>query len=399
MLKKKQNKLKKICIDARFYGPVGKGLGRYTQEVVDGILALDKNNKYIIFLSRDNYEGFKVDSDRVKKILIKSRWYSLMEQIELPFKLLKEQVDLVHFPHFNVPIFCPVKFVVTIHDLILTKYPTIRASTLGPIKYWFKHLGYRMVISQAIKKAKKIIAVSLFTKNDIISNFKVASEKIILSYEGVVEFSKETKKVNFRNQINVDKDKVRNVLICYNIKKPYLLYVGNAYPHKNLERLVQVFLEVKKECNELSLVLVGRPDYFYKQLKEYVLKINKEKDSIIFPGFVPDSELKVLYQNALAYVFPSLYEGFGLPPLEAMSVGCPVLASNASSLPEILGSAAIYFNAKDIENFKSKLNIMIADQRLREQLIKSGFEQVKRYSWSKCVKVTFGVYEEILKRK
>ncbi|MCX6800509.1 MAG: hypothetical protein NT091_05185, partial [Candidatus Falkowbacteria bacterium] len=142
MSQKYQNKIKVFGIDARFYGPVGKGLGRYTKEIVDRILAFDQVNNYVIFLSLDNYADFKILRSNVKKVLIKSRWYTLREQFELPLKIYQEKIDLMHFPHFNVPIFCPTKYIVTIHDLILTRYATVRATTLGPIKYIFKNLGY-----------------------------------------------------------------------------------------------------------------------------------------------------------------------------------------------------------------------------------------------------------------
>ena len=134
-----KKKIKKIGIDARFYGPVGKGLGRYTQEVVDNILAMDKENDYVIFLSKENFASFKSPNGRVKKVLVKARWYTLAEQTIMPYLVLKESLDLMHWPHFNVPILCPVKFIVTIHDLILTKFPTTRATALGPLFYRIKN--------------------------------------------------------------------------------------------------------------------------------------------------------------------------------------------------------------------------------------------------------------------
>ncbi|MCK4554625.1 hypothetical protein KAU19_06750, partial [Candidatus Parcubacteria bacterium] len=163
---------KRIGIDARFYGPIGKGLGRYTQEIVDNIIKIDTSagstpaggqaaqvkNEYVIFLNNNNFNQFVCGSDKVKKVLADVRWYSLSEQIKMPWLIWREHLDLMHFPHFNVPIFCPTKFIVTVHDLILTKFPTTRATALGPFLYKIKNWAYKAVIWLAVKRAKKIIA-------------------------------------------------------------------------------------------------------------------------------------------------------------------------------------------------------------------------------------------------
>ncbi|RMD59596.1 glycosyltransferase family 1 protein, partial [Candidatus Parcubacteria bacterium] len=315
---------KTIGIDARFYGPSGKGLGRYTQEIIHHLLALDKKNRYVIFLSRENFDLLDISPwPNARKVLTDVRWYSLAEQILMPFYIWREKVDLMHFHHFNVPIFTPTKFVVTIHDLILLRFPTVRASTLGPLFYWFKHFAYRLVISLAVRRAQKIIAVSHFTREDILRCFKVPPAKVKAVYEGVSEvFQTQEGRI----------EEIERQLRRYGVRRPFLLYVGNAYPHKNLERLLKVFVKVYQRHPNLQLVLVGKEDYFYTRLKQYAcrLKLWDERGAwaVAFPGYVPDSDLRLFYQEALAYVFPSLYEGFGLPPLEAMAQGCPVLSSN-----------------------------------------------------------------------
>ncbi len=393
----KTDNKKVIGIDARFYGPLGKGLGRYTQEIVDNIINKIDNPlkgkgvyKYVVFLSKENFKDFQTSNPNVKKILTNVRWYTLKEQLLMPFFILKEKVDLMHFPHFNVPIFCPTKFIVTIHDLILTKFPTPRASTLSPLLYKIKNFGYKIVILTAIKRSKKIITVSKFTQTDIAQQFNVPKNKIIVTYEGVAA--------------SITKEQSRDaqkVLLCYNIKKPFLLYVGNAYPHKNLERLIKNFIDIKNKYHELNLVLVGKEDYFYKRLKRYAHKIclgeKSLRDSIIFAGYVPDEDLKYFYQEALAYVFPSLYEGFGLPPLEAMSNGCPVISSNKASMPEILEEAALYFDPENDNEFKSIITKIINNKNLRERLITKGHEQIKKYNWLQCASQTFKLYQDILK--
>jgi glycosyltransferase involved in cell wall biosynthesis len=390
------NKAKTIGIDARFYGPLGKGLGRYIQEMVDNVIKIDTKNNYVIFLSPDNFDEFISTDGRIKKVVISARWYTLAEQLVVPFLIWREKIDLMHFPHFNVPILVPVKFVVTIHDLILTKFPTMRATTLSPWVYKIKNLAYKIIIALAVRRAKKVIAVSEFTKNDVVQKFKIKPENVIVTYEGVANLARGN------DSLFVKKLDDRKTLLSYNIVDNFILYVGNAYPHKNLESLLAVFLELHKKYLGLRLALVGREDYFYKRLKEIASSLNLWSEEVpdspvVFTGYVPDIELDVLYRQALFYVFPSLYEGFGLPALEAMVKGCPVASSNKASLPEILGEAALYFNPEDKADMFMKMDKMYSDQSLREVLIKKGHQQAKRYNWWECARQTFEVYENILK--
>ncbi len=389
-----------IGIDARFYGPVGKGLGRYTQEITDNIIKISQADSaaafdYVIFLSKNNFTKFNSDWPNVKKVLIEVPWYSLKEQLIMPFYIWREKIDLMHFPHFNVPIFTPTRFVVTIHDLILTHFPTLRATTLNPLFYRLKNLAYRTVISVAIRRAKKIITVSQFTKNDLISQFKVRANKIEVSYEGVANLAKG------RDSLFAVKLDNQEILEYYHITSDFLLYVGSAYPHKNLEILIRVFAKLHSERPEIRLVLVGRKDYFYRRLEDYARSLNLwQQDNInspvIFLGYVPDVQLEVLYREALAYVFPSLYEGFGLPPLEAMAKNCSVLSSDQASLPEVLGTAALYFNPESEASMKKQIERILDDYNLRERLIRAGQGQVKKYSWWECAHQTLEIYKQCL---
>lgn len=378
-----ENKIKKIGIDARFYGPIGKGLGRYTQEIVDNIIKLDRTNEYVVFLRRENFNSFNSDNPKVKKTLADIKWYGWAEQILLPFYIWRERPALMHFPHFNVPIFCPVKFVVTVHDLILIKFPTQRATTLAPLIYQIKNFFYKIVITLAVKRARKVLAVSEYTKKDMVRQFKIKSEKVVVTYEGVADFSLERPGAG----------NSADILMKYNITKPYLLYVGNAYPHKNLESLLRVHSAINQQAKNLKLVLVGKDDYFYHRLKQSAVN---QAGAVIFPGYAPDSDLKVLYTEASAYIFPSLYEGFGLPALEAMAFGLPVISSNKTCLPEILGDAAIYFNPENEAEMKEKIELVVKDENLRREMITRGLEQVKKYSWSECARKTLEVYKGIL---
>jgi hypothetical protein len=384
----------RIGIDARFYGPLGKGLGRYTQEVVDNVTALDTQNEYVVFLRKENFDDFECDGVRVKKVLADISWYGLAEQLIFPRLIARQKLDLMHFPHFNVPIFCPVRFVLTIHDLILINFPTVRATTLGPLIYKIKNLGYRAVINIAVKRAKKIIAVSEFTKNDLIKHFRIKADKIVVTYEGVARLDK-----GIEGEINPADD--QKILSAKFITKPYLLYIGNAYPHKNLEGLIRIFKKLLDREAEVQLVLVGKEDYFYERLKKLAgdlgLWRTNSPTPVIFAGFAPDAELRVFFRNGLGYVFPSFYEGFGLPPLEAMANGLPVVSSDKTSLPEILGNAALYFNPDEEEDVLKKLESIVSNEHLRGQLRVAGYEQAKKYSWNNCARQTLSIYDNILK--
>ncbi len=392
-------KRRTIGIDARFYGPLGKGLGRYTQEIVDNIIAItvDEPLNYIIFLSPENFDEFICSNENVHKELINSRWYTLAEQFEVPYKWWKNKIDLMHFPHFNVPFIKPGNYVVTIHDLILTKFPTHRASTLHPFVYWLKDKGYRLIISSAVKFAKKIITVSNFTKFDLIKQFKADGKKIEVTYEGVANLSKGN------DSLFVAKLDNQKTLDFYNIHLPFLLYIGNAYPHKNLEGLISAFAKLHIKRKDLRLVFVGKEDYFYNRVKDFA-KVNnlwqKENHNspVVFTGYVPDADLEALFQEADAYIFPSLYEGFGLPPLEAMAHGCPVISSNRASMPEILGSAALYFNPEDKDEIIEKVEQILNNPTEKERFINLGYEQVKKYSWWECALATSKIYQKVLEK-
>ena len=349
----------RIGIDARFYGPIGKGLGRYTQKLIENLEKIDEGNQYFVFLKKENFAEYVPQNKNFQKVLADFRWYGFAEQLKFPRLLKKYQLDLMHFPHFNVPIFYFGRFIVTIHDLILLNYPTIRSSTLSPALYWLKFTAYKLVISSAVHRSNRIIAVSRFTKKDILKNYlRIPEEKVVVTYEACDDYCL----FNFR--------KDDDILPRYGISKPFFLYVGNVYPHKNPERLVLAMKKIEKENVDAELVFVGSEDYFYKRLETLVTE-NGIKN-IVFAGFVPDYDLDALFRNALAYVRPSLHEGFELPGLEAMSRGTPVLAADYPCSREILGDSAYYFDGKDVEDIAKALQDIYSSEALRQDLAKKG---------------------------
>jgi glycosyltransferase involved in cell wall biosynthesis len=369
----------RIGIDARFYGSLGKGLGRYTQKLIENLENISSgNDQYFIFLRKENFDEYQPKNKNFKKILADYQWYSFSEQINMPKILNSYHLDLVHFPHFNIPVFYRKKFILTIHDLILIHFPTIRGTTLNPLWYWIKFIVYKLIIRRAIFSCEKIITVSQFTKKDILKHYEINPEKIAVTYEA----SDEPQNESFFSQ--------EKILQKYGIIKPYVLYVGNAYPHKNLEALVFGF-DARKNKEDLYLVLVGKEDYFYKKLKELVIKKNIK--NVIFTGFIPDEDLDAVFFGSIFYIFPSLYEGFGLPPLEAMKRGIPVAASDISCLREILEKSAYYFNAQDKKAITQTIEELSINKKLRDNLREKGYRQSEKYNWEKMAKETLDIYK------
>jgi glycosyltransferase involved in cell wall biosynthesis len=371
----------KIGIDARFWGPEGKGLGRYTQKLIENIEKIDRTNEYRIFIQPSSYDAYQPKHSNFVKVMAPFRWYSIEEQLKFPSLLRAHKLDLVHFPHFNVPLFYHRPYLVTIHDLIITHFPTARATTLGPVKYFFKRMGYQWVISTAVRRSAKVITVSNYVKDELVKFFNMPEAKVAVTYEATDAFQ------------GVAADS-QAVLSKYGISQPYLLYVGNAYPHKNLEMLVAAFKELVSNHKDVKLVLVGKMDYFYQRLKKLSDELGLS-GSIVYPGFVPDAHLPVLYQNAMLYVFPSLSEGFGLPPLEAMQHGLPVAAANSSCLPEILGNGVVYFNPNEKHDIVRVLSDLIDQPSKREQMRRLGSLRVQQFSWEKMARQTVDIYQSL----
>jgi len=365
----------RIGIDARFYGPVGKGLGRYTEKLVGYLEQVaDPDDRFFIFLRKENFDSYVPGNPRFRKVLADYPWYSVREQVFLPFLLGRYRLDLVHFPHFNVPIFYGRPFVVTIHDLILLRFPTVRNTTRSRYTYRLKYAAYRLAIASAIGKARTILTVSNFTEQDILATFPEAKGKTIVAYEGC-DFG-----------ADAGGPVGSSISAGHGILAPYFLYVGNAYPHKNLE----AFISLAARFREVMFVLVGKGDYFYGRLRGAVESAGIR--NIVFTGFVPDAELSGLYRGATGYLFPSLYEGFGLPPLEAMRFGIPVIAARRGSLPEILGEAALYFDPDDSDDLAKKVGEILNDPRLVSELAKKGKDRATMFRWRDMADVTYDAY-------
>ena len=381
-----------IGIDARMYGPRwgGGGLGRYVEELVQGLQNIDTEHRFVLFLKKENFDACKIHNNRFEKVLADVHWYTLKEQLLMPKLIERQELDLVHYPHWNVPLFSKTPFVVTIHDLILLEDPhSAHATTLDPVRYAIKRAGYHRVLRHAIESSRTIIAVSEFVKESISKHFpKIPQAKIHTIYEGVSQ----TQRLNDSTTPARTTDVVQSGGQQLPVTPPYFLYVGSAYPHKNLESLLHAFSFFVKKYPDVKLVLVGKEDAFYKRLKKEMEEIDIDEHAVVFTGFVPDDVLHALYDHTSLYVFPSRHEGFGLPPLEAMQHGVPVASSNRGPLPEILGDAALYFNPDDLEEMVAVMERALKDEALRKALIQKGSSQVQRYRWSTMAEKIHSLY-------
>ena len=365
----------KIGIDARLYGPKQGGLGRYLQQLITNLEKMNLPAEFVIFLRRENWGDYTPKRPNFRKELANIHWYGLKEQLFLPGIIKKQHLDLVHFPHWNVPLLFNGNFVVTIHDLIPFHYP--RGTTLNPALYNLKNAGFRSVLKHAAHASKKIITISNFSKNDISENLHVPENKIEVTYLAPQRFAHTHHPISGR----------------FGIKKPYALYVGVAYSHKNLPLLLSAWSKFcEKNKNEYQLVLSGKKNIFYDRLfSEF--KDLFEKESVLFTDYLDDELLGSLYAGAELLVYPSLHEGFGLPPLEAMSAGVPVVTSGTSCLPEVLGDAAIFFDPTSENDLIGALEKGFTDKKLRSELTAKGKIITQRYDWRNTAERTWEVYK------
>lgn len=356
-------------------------MGRYLQKLIEYLPEHLGDGRCTVFLRSENWDEYNPPDARFKKVRADVAWYSVAEQVQMPRIVGREGVDLLHVPHYNISVLYGMPLVVTIHDLIVSHYPTVRATTKAAPLYWLKHLAYTSVIKTACHRAKKIITVSEFSKEEIIKEFHVLSEKVAVTYEAADPLPQGAPSEEFQQKIAG--------------WRPYALYVGNAYPHKNLEELLVAWKEALPRLKEpAKLVLVGKPDYFYDRLQARANELHLQ-DSVMFAGGVSDLELAALYRNAKLFVTPSLEEGFGLPPLEAMQEGVPVASSNVSALPEILGDAALYMNPRSASDMADAIVRALEDEALRKQLRERGLQQAARFQWRDLARTTMDVYTDV----
>lgn len=359
-----------ILIDARMSG---LSTGKYVDKLIEYLQNVDNANNYIILAKSRRVNEIPLTNNNFKIVACDIKEFTLKEQTSLYRQIKSLKPDLVHFPMVQHPIFYTGKKVVGMLDLTTLRF---RNPSKNLFIFWFKQRIYWIVNYLAAKRADAVITISEFVKKDIVSHFGADSNKISVTY-------------NAADKIAEDADEVNGL-----ISKRFIMYVGRHQPHKNLERLVEAHQMLLEKNPELILAIAGKKDATTEILEK---KINeKGYKNITFTGFVTEGQLRWMYENCEAYVFPSLSEGFGLPGLEAMVHGAPVVSSNATCLPEIYGDAAEYFDPYNVEDISGKISLVIGDKNLRANLITKGYEQATKYSWEKMAEQTLAVYEKVL---
>ena len=373
----------RIGIDARMYRTSTAGIGRYSQNLIKNLLDVDHDNQYILFMTKEDEKEFKrenLECRNCKIRVVNIKHYSIAEQLKLPGIINQEKLDIMLFLNFNYPILYRGKFISVIHDLTLFFYPETARQT-----NFIKRLAFSFVIKKACQKSARVIAVSTHTKNDIIKHFHIAKDKVIVIPEAADE-----RTLNYSDSIP------RRIKEKYKISGPLILYVGQFRPHKNIPGLIKAFAVLKKDIKEAKLAILGKPDPAYQDFWDTLDKLNLKKD-ILMPGFVQDEELASWYSIADVFVLPSFYEGFGLPGLEAMKAGLPVISSNRTSLPEVYKDAALYFDPSNIDEIADKIKLALEDKKLREELIKKGKIVASSYSWQKTAEQTLDLLKQVEK--
>lgn len=369
----------KILIDARLYGLENAGLGRYTLNLLDSLKKIDRRNKYIVLLRSKYFNSLKLPQTW-KKVKADYQHYSVREQIHITRLIRKEKPDVVHFPHFNVPLSFRGRFVVTIHDLLMHTFKGKESTTLPFPLYSVKRMGYRLVFDNAVNRAVKVIVPTKWVRREVLRVYDIDKDKIEVTYEGFDH-----------DLLNAVSNK--SVVKKYNLTLPYFFYVGNAYPHKNLERGIEAIKHLNDKGEKAILVIASSRGVFLRRLKRKIKNLKAEK-YVKLLGFVPDADLPSLYQNSAALFYPSLSEGFGLQGLEAMASGTVALVSDIPVFKEVYKDFAVYFNPYDFSSMSGAMEeVLKLSSDKRDKTIKKGKEFVKTYTWDKMARQTLKIYE------
>jgi glycosyltransferase involved in cell wall biosynthesis len=346
------------------------GIGSYIRYLVPYILdAYPDNRFYLLGRPQDqaNWDGFQ--KANVSWISMKAPIYSIFEQLEI-FEKTPLETDLFWAPHYNVPVFRKSKLLVTVHDVFHLAF-------LSRVEGFHRRLYAKGIFKYLTKNADAILTVSDFTRSELIRLTDADTKKITVIHNGVDE---SWFKVQFRERPH---------------HKPYILFVGNIKPHKNLSRLLEAFGMIRNQISH-DLVLVGKKEGFLTAEGKVFVEAEKFKDRVYFSGLVDEDKLKQYYAFADLLVFPSLYEGFGLPPLEAMAIGLPTLVSRIASIPEVCGTAAEYFDPYDSKDMSIKILKALKNETLRHELIQRGLEQARLFSWNQSALKTNLIIRNLL---
>ncbi len=356
-----------VAIDAR---ELRTSSGRYVERLLHYLQGLQTQHQFTVLLKPQDMAAWEPTSSQFRKVACPHKEFTFDEQLGLRRQLKGLGADLVHFPFVQQPVWYSGDVVTTIQDLTTLRFDNPAKNRLV---FRFKQRVYAYVIKRAVKKSRHLMTPTQFVKDDVVRFSGVVPDKISVTYEAA--------------------DKITAVAesLPELTNKKFIMYVGRPTPHKNLARLIEAFGLVRAQHPDLTLVLAGKKDANYERVEAAA-----RQKGLLFTGFISEGRLRWLYENCAAYVFPSLSEGFGLPGLEAMIHGAPVVSSNATCLPEVYGPAAHYFDPLDTQAMADAINEVLSDKELRQKLIEAGTAQAQKYSWQRTAEQTLAVYDRVL---
>jgi glycosyltransferase involved in cell wall biosynthesis len=369
----------RIAIDARKLRDYG--IGTYVRNLLRQLARQDSATEYVLLCHESDCAVVTDLAPNFRAIAENAGAYSIKEQFAIPGDLRRAAVDLFHAPHYVLPPLTPCRSVVTIHDCIHLRFPQYLPSRLG-------YAYARASMWTATHRAARVLTVSEASKRDILRYFSVPESRIDVIYNAIDD----------RFWQEPTPEQMERVRQRYQLTAPFVLYAGNIKPYKNLERLIESFHLMRQSHPELcdvQLLIIGDEISKYATLRRAVHK-NKLHKHVRFFGFVSDETLAALYRLADVFVFPSLYEGFGLPPLEAMASGTPVIASNVSSLPEVLGTAALMIDPYEPAEIAEAMRRVLVDPALRADLRGRGLARAREFSWERSIRRVREIYAEVM---
>ena len=369
-----------IGIDIRRSGDFGVGI--YTRNLVRALLEVAPHHDYVLFGRREHLANFGEQAATCRFEPYDRRYNARISHLEMGFALRRLGLDVFHVPHRWVPATTPGRYLVTVHDLNNILYPNEDASKT------MQNLRERM-LRRGLRRASRVIAVSEATKRDVVQRLGIDASRISVVYSAV----------DNQAAAPVGEEERKRTLERYSINEPFVLYAGRIQVHKNVPRLIEAFgvakaqLENHWKYHNLKLIVIGDDLGAVPSVRHAVLR-TRVQGSVRFLGFVPVETLRVFYDCAEVFLFPSLYEGFGMPPLEAMAHGTPVVTSNVSSLPEAVGDAAELVGPENVFDIARGLRRVLLDEDHRNELRRKGFEQLKKFSWERTARETLRLYEK-----
>ena len=366
----------RVAIDARKLHDFG--IGTYTRNLLRHLARIDRENEYVLLCQQPDLGIGAQLGPNFRTVLEPSPDCSIREQFHVPWVLHRERPDVFHAPHYVMPPAVRCRSIVTIHDCVHLMFPQYLPNRAAS-------LYVKASMWSAARRSRKILTVSEASKRDIIRFLNIPAEKVVVVYNAIDE----------RFGVAPSDEAIARVRERYQLDHRFVLYVGNIKPHKNLVRLVEAFDRLRaRGFDDLTLLIIGDEISKLPALRRAVHS-HKLHKHVRFLGYLPDDTLAILYRLADVFVFPSLYEGFGLPPLEAMACGAPVVTSNVSSLPEVTGDAAVLVDPYDTASIADGVAKVLSDPTLRDEMRVKGIARAREFSWERSVSRTREIYQEV----